>query len=177
MAGLHGFFLTLTLAVIVTAEYAQEGGMFSLKCESADPVQYWMLHGRGAAYEAGLSYVDISVDRDGVLRFAEVKKEHAGDHLCVTGTSGVSGGTRGVVVHMRIRPKPSENLWQDMYKAQFVTALISALVCAFVFTAGCLVFRYRYREPKPELLRDEEDGGHNNPALDVKSESCGAMMH
>lgn len=33
-------------------------------------------------------------------------------------------------------------------QAQFITGLISAIICAFIFTAGCLVFRFRYREPK-----------------------------
>ncbi|XP_018015302.1 uncharacterized protein LOC108672180 [Hyalella azteca] len=178
MGSLMMAFLILALFSVAYADYAMEGETFSLKCESADPVQYWMLHGRGAAYEAGLTYedIDISVDSDGVLHFADVKTEHAGDHLCVTRTSGVAGGTRGVTVAMKVRPRPSENLWQDMYKAQFVTALISALVCAFVFTAGCLVFRYRYREPKPVLLNGADELGHNNPALDIDSESFNTKM-
>lgn len=174
MAASRWVLLLGAMATLAAAEYAMEGEHYMLSCPNEE-VLYWMLNGGGRAFKKGVSYEQekIEVDSNGTIHFAEVQTEYDGVHLCVTQKEE---DFVGHAVRMSVRPKPSEDLWNDVYKSQFITGLISAVICAFLFSAGCLVFRFRYREPKPVRLNGAEDGGHFNPALEVDGDNYSTKM-
>ncbi|XP_042865173.1 uncharacterized protein LOC122248881 [Penaeus japonicus] len=160
-------------ALVVTPIIPKEDQLVSLDCPGTGNLMYWLLHGRGKAYEPLSQSEEFTVYNNGTISFESVKVYHAGTHLCVRETGGE---VMAYPVDLEVRSRPSDDLWNEVYKYKFATGLIAAFVCCAIFGLSCLVYKKRWRPEERQDTAPIVTSGYDNPTL-TKDEENGESTH
>lgn len=161
-------------ALVVTPIVPREDQPVMLDCPGSGNFLYWLLHGRGKAYEPLSQSEEFTVYSNGTISFERVKVYHAGTHLCVRITGG--DVMTAYPVDLAVRPHPPADMWNEVYKYKFGAGLIAALVCAAIFGLSCLVYKKRWRPEEEHDTAPIVSQGYDNPTLS-KDEENGESTH
>ncbi|XP_069947841.1 uncharacterized protein [Cherax quadricarinatus] len=157
---LVGFLAPSARATFMT----QENTFYQLDCPGGGDMAYFLLHGVKNALPVFYTNEELAVFPNGSIIFKSIKVHHEGTHLCMRKQNG---SMFGHPVSVRVRPLPPTDLWSEVYRTQFITGLIAALVIAAGFTLGCFVYKNQWR-PKVQDNADEpivRSDGYDNPVM------------
>ncbi|XP_045592770.1 uncharacterized protein [Procambarus clarkii] len=166
----HVILLTVMVFLAPTAratDVPKENTFYQLDCPGSGDMAYFLLHGVKDAFPVDYTDEELTVFANGSVIFKSIKIHHDGTHLCMR-RQGVNS-MFGHPVSVRVRPLPPDNLWSQIYRTQFITGLIAALVIFALFAAGCFVYKNQWR-PKPQDNADEpiiRSDGYDNPAMNT----------
>ncbi|XP_063849081.1 uncharacterized protein LOC135093605 isoform X1 [Scylla paramamosain] len=122
-----------------------EGDNYLMNCQGSGDLRFFMLHNKGKMLQpAYYETLRIEVFHNASVFFESISLEHVGTHLCIRNNGGQD---HGYPTPLKVRPLPSDNLWEDVYRSKFITGFIAAFVIASLFILGCLVHKYQWQSP------------------------------